>query len=119
MLQSMGSAPHRSGSLECWSTHFPCKFCSDERGLGVWTSIALPVPSLMSLNVLCDKTVAELFLWPSFCYIFYRLSTNIFWINSRHERMHTKRPYHVEDAEKYCLEDDLVNMEVLDEVLNI
>lgn len=33
--------------------------------------------------------------------------------------MHTKRPYHVEDAEKYCLEDDLVNMEVLDEVLNI
>ncbi|KAF5910734.1 hypothetical protein HPG69_004823 [Diceros bicornis minor] len=29
--------------------------------------------------------------------------------------MHTGRPYHVEDAEKYCLEDDLVNLEVLDE----
>ena len=70
MLQSMGSAPHCSGSLECWSTHFCCKFCSDERGLGVWTRLALPVPSLISLNVLCDKTVAELFLWPSFCYIF-------------------------------------------------
>ncbi|KAI4575053.1 hypothetical protein MJT46_004332 [Ovis ammon polii x Ovis aries] len=36
-------------------------------------------------------------------------------VKTRHERMHTKRPYHVEDAEKYCLEDDLVNMEVLDE----
>uniref|UniRef100_A0A2K5TY83 non-specific serine/threonine protein kinase n=1 Tax=Macaca fascicularis TaxID=9541 RepID=A0A2K5TY83_MACFA len=34
---------------------------------------------------------------------------------TRHERMHTRRPYHVEDAEKYCLEDDLVNLEVLDE----
>ncbi|XP_074255595.1 myosin-IIIb isoform X3 [Saimiri boliviensis] len=34
---------------------------------------------------------------------------------SQHERMHTRRPYHVEDAEKYCLEDDLVNLEVLDE----
>uniref|UniRef100_A0A8C0MV35 non-specific serine/threonine protein kinase n=2 Tax=Canis lupus familiaris TaxID=9615 RepID=A0A8C0MV35_CANLF len=34
---------------------------------------------------------------------------------SRHERMHTRRPYHVENAEKYCLEDDLVNLEVLDE----
>lgn len=33
--------------------------------------------------------------------------------------MHTRRPYRVEDAEKYCLEDDLVNLEVLDEVLNI
>ncbi|KAM5280123.1 myosin-IIIb [Ctenodactylus gundi] len=32
-----------------------------------------------------------------------------------HERMHTRRPYRVEDAEKYCLEDDLVNLEVLDE----
>ncbi|XP_010601142.3 LOW QUALITY PROTEIN: myosin-IIIb [Loxodonta africana] len=36
-------------------------------------------------------------------------------VKTRHERMHTKRPYHVEDAEKYCLEDDLVNLEVLDE----
>lgn len=35
--------------------------------------------------------------------------------SSRRERMHTGRPYHVEDAEKYCLEDDLVNLEVLDE----
>uniref|UniRef100_A0A286Y0P1 non-specific serine/threonine protein kinase n=1 Tax=Cavia porcellus TaxID=10141 RepID=A0A286Y0P1_CAVPO len=34
---------------------------------------------------------------------------------TRHERMHTGRPYHVENAEKYCLEDDLVNLEVLDE----
>ncbi|KAM6174689.1 myosin-IIIb [Erethizon dorsatum] len=34
---------------------------------------------------------------------------------ARHERMHTGRPYHVENAEKYCLEDDLVNLEVLDE----
>uniref|UniRef100_A0A8D1HP57 non-specific serine/threonine protein kinase n=1 Tax=Sus scrofa TaxID=9823 RepID=A0A8D1HP57_PIG len=36
-------------------------------------------------------------------------------VKTRHERMHTRRPYHVEDAEKYCLEDDLVNLEVLDE----
>ncbi|KAF6115167.1 myosin IIIB [Phyllostomus discolor] len=36
-------------------------------------------------------------------------------VKSRRERMHTRRPYHVEDAEKYCLEDDLVNLEVLDE----
>ncbi|XP_006972464.1 myosin-IIIb [Peromyscus maniculatus bairdii] len=34
---------------------------------------------------------------------------------TRHERMHTRRPYRVEDADKYCLEDDLVNLEVLDE----
>ncbi|XP_069877354.1 myosin-IIIb isoform X5 [Dipodomys merriami] len=34
---------------------------------------------------------------------------------SQHERMHTRRPYRVEDAEKYCLEDDLVNLEVLNE----
>ncbi|XP_069877370.1 myosin-IIIb isoform X7 [Dipodomys merriami] len=34
---------------------------------------------------------------------------------TRHERMHTRRPYRVEDAEKYCLEDDLVNLEVLNE----
>ncbi|XP_038440723.1 myosin-IIIb isoform X3 [Canis lupus baileyi] len=36
-------------------------------------------------------------------------------VKTRHERMHTRRPYHVENAEKYCLEDDLVNLEVLDE----
>ncbi|XP_072817215.1 myosin-IIIb isoform X1 [Vicugna pacos] len=36
-------------------------------------------------------------------------------VKTRHERMHTRRPYRVEDAEKYCLEDDLVNLEVLDE----
>ncbi|XP_075385245.1 myosin-IIIb [Tenrec ecaudatus] len=36
-------------------------------------------------------------------------------VKTRHERMHTRRPYHVEGAEKYCLEDDLVNLEVLDE----
>ncbi|XP_069926810.1 myosin-IIIb isoform X2 [Oryctolagus cuniculus] len=34
---------------------------------------------------------------------------------TRHERMHTRRPYHVQDGEKYCLEDDLVNLEALDE----
>ncbi|XP_051022389.1 myosin-IIIb [Acomys russatus] len=34
---------------------------------------------------------------------------------TRHERMHTRRPYRVEDADKHCLEDDLVNLEVLDE----
>ncbi|XP_023574934.1 myosin-IIIb isoform X1 [Octodon degus] len=34
---------------------------------------------------------------------------------TRHERMHTGRPYRVENAEKYCLEDDLVNLEVLNE----
>ncbi|XP_058520600.1 myosin-IIIb isoform X3 [Ochotona princeps] len=34
---------------------------------------------------------------------------------TRHERIHTRKPYHVQDAEKYCLEDDLVNLEVLDE----
>ncbi|XP_071072397.1 myosin-IIIb isoform X2 [Dasypus novemcinctus] len=36
-------------------------------------------------------------------------------VKTRHERMHTGRPYHVKDAEKYCLDDDLVNLEVLDE----
>ncbi|XP_006766611.1 PREDICTED: myosin-IIIb [Myotis davidii] len=36
-------------------------------------------------------------------------------VKTRCERMHTRRPYHTEDAEKYCLEDDLVNLEVLDE----
>ncbi|KAF6361851.1 myosin IIIB [Rhinolophus ferrumequinum] len=36
-------------------------------------------------------------------------------VKTRRARMHTRRPYHVEDAEKYCLEDDLVNLEVLDE----
>uniref|UniRef100_A0A8C6ABK6 non-specific serine/threonine protein kinase n=1 Tax=Marmota marmota marmota TaxID=9994 RepID=A0A8C6ABK6_MARMA len=36
-------------------------------------------------------------------------------VKIRHERMHTRGPYHVQDAEKYCLEDDLVNLEVLDE----
>ncbi|XP_060033710.1 myosin-IIIb [Erinaceus europaeus] len=36
-------------------------------------------------------------------------------VKTRHERMHTRKPYHVEDAEKHCLEDDLVNLEVLDE----
>ncbi|KAH0499873.1 Myosin-IIIb [Microtus ochrogaster] len=34
---------------------------------------------------------------------------------SRHERMHTRRAYRVEDADRHCLEDDLVNLEVLDE----
>ncbi|XP_005065227.1 myosin-IIIb [Mesocricetus auratus] len=34
---------------------------------------------------------------------------------ARHERMHTRRPYQVGDADKYCLEGDLVNLEVLDE----
>ncbi|GAB1286410.1 Myosin-IIIb [Apodemus speciosus] len=37
---------------------------------------------------------------------------------SRHERMHTGRSHRVEDAGNCCLEDDLVNLEVLDEVLN-
>lgn len=32
--------------------------------------------------------------------------------------MHTGRPHRVEDAGKCCLEDDLVNLEVLDEVLD-
>ncbi|XP_049628835.1 myosin-IIIb [Suncus etruscus] len=36
-------------------------------------------------------------------------------VKTRHERMHTRRPYHVKDAEKYCIEDDLVNLEVLNE----
>ncbi|XP_075841052.1 myosin-IIIb isoform X1 [Microtus pennsylvanicus] len=34
---------------------------------------------------------------------------------TRHERMHTRRPCRVEDADRHCLEDDLVNLEVLDE----
>ncbi|NWJ08269.1 MYO3B protein, partial [Crypturellus undulatus] len=34
---------------------------------------------------------------------------------TRHERMHTRRPYHVDEADKYSLDDDLVNLEVLDE----
>ncbi|XP_074857658.1 myosin-IIIb [Carettochelys insculpta] len=33
----------------------------------------------------------------------------------RHERIHTRRPYRVDAADKYCLDDDLVNLEVLDE----
>ncbi|XP_021255047.1 myosin-IIIb isoform X2 [Numida meleagris] len=33
----------------------------------------------------------------------------------RHERIHTRRPYHVDGADKYSLDDDLVNLEVLDE----
>ncbi|GAB0191573.1 myosin-IIIb [Grus japonensis] len=32
-----------------------------------------------------------------------------------HERIHTRRPYHVDGADKYSLDDDLVNLEVLDE----
>nr|XP_025037955.1 myosin-IIIb [Pelodiscus sinensis] len=34
---------------------------------------------------------------------------------TRHERIHTRRPYHVDVADKYSLDDDLVNLEVLDE----
>ncbi|NXX45954.1 MYO3B protein, partial [Tricholaema leucomelas] len=34
---------------------------------------------------------------------------------TRHERIHTRRPYHVDGADKYLLDDDLVNLEVLDE----
>ncbi|NWH63691.1 MYO3B protein, partial [Geococcyx californianus] len=34
---------------------------------------------------------------------------------TRHERIHTRRPYRVDGAEKYSLDDDLVNLEVLDE----
>ncbi|KYO17870.1 hypothetical protein Y1Q_0011527 [Alligator mississippiensis] len=32
-----------------------------------------------------------------------------------HERIHTRRPYRVDAADKYSLDDDLVNLEVLDE----
>ncbi|POI34062.1 hypothetical protein CIB84_002189, partial [Bambusicola thoracicus] len=32
-----------------------------------------------------------------------------------HERIHTRRPYHVDGADKYSQDDDLVNLEVLDE----
>uniref|UniRef100_A0A8D0GXW8 non-specific serine/threonine protein kinase n=1 Tax=Sphenodon punctatus TaxID=8508 RepID=A0A8D0GXW8_SPHPU len=34
---------------------------------------------------------------------------------TRHERIHTRRPYRVDAADKYSLDDDLVNLEVLDE----
>uniref|UniRef100_A0A663MHE6 non-specific serine/threonine protein kinase n=1 Tax=Athene cunicularia TaxID=194338 RepID=A0A663MHE6_ATHCN len=34
---------------------------------------------------------------------------------TRHERIHTRRPYHVDGADRYSLDDDLVNLEVLDE----
>nr|XP_047917485.1 myosin-IIIb isoform X10 [Anser cygnoides] len=34
---------------------------------------------------------------------------------TRHERIHTRRPYYVDGADKYSLDDDLVNLEVLDE----
>ncbi|XP_049663995.1 myosin-IIIb isoform X8 [Accipiter gentilis] len=34
---------------------------------------------------------------------------------TRRERIHTRRPYHVDGADKYSLDDDLVNLEVLDE----
>ncbi|XP_044889100.1 myosin-IIIb [Mauremys mutica] len=33
----------------------------------------------------------------------------------RYERIHTRRPYRVDVADKYSLDDDLVNLEVLDE----
>ncbi|XP_031969905.1 myosin-IIIb isoform X9 [Corvus moneduloides] len=33
----------------------------------------------------------------------------------RHEQIHTRGPYHVDRADKYSLDDDLVNLEVLDE----
>ncbi|XP_073162992.1 myosin-IIIb [Lepidochelys kempii] len=33
----------------------------------------------------------------------------------RYERIHTRRPYHVDAANKYALDDDLVNLEVLNE----
>uniref|UniRef100_A0A8C4WQ21 Myosin IIIB n=1 Tax=Gopherus evgoodei TaxID=1825980 RepID=A0A8C4WQ21_9SAUR len=33
----------------------------------------------------------------------------------RYERIHTRRPYRVDAADKYSLDDDLVNLEVLDE----
>lgn len=36
---------------------------------------------------------------------------------SRHERIHTRRPYHVDRGDKFSLDDDLVNLEVLNEVL--
>ncbi|XP_051846628.1 myosin-IIIb [Antechinus flavipes] len=36
-------------------------------------------------------------------------------VKSRHETMYTRRPYHVTATEKYSLDDDLVNLEVLDE----
>lgn len=51
--------------------------------------------------------------------LFAVLTLILSWYISRHERIHTRRPYQVQDAEKYCLEDDLVNLEVLDEVLDI
>ncbi|NXF09513.1 MYO3B protein, partial [Smithornis capensis] len=34
---------------------------------------------------------------------------------TRHERIHTRRPFRVDGADKYSLDDDLVNLEVLDE----
>ncbi|NXJ53730.1 MYO3B protein, partial [Spizaetus tyrannus] len=34
---------------------------------------------------------------------------------TRRERIHTRRPYRVDGADKYSLDDDLVNLEVLDE----
>ncbi|XP_074404622.1 myosin-IIIb isoform X4 [Zonotrichia albicollis] len=34
---------------------------------------------------------------------------------TRHERIHTRRPYHVDRADKFSLDDDLVNLEVLNE----
>uniref|UniRef100_A0A8C3DF90 non-specific serine/threonine protein kinase n=1 Tax=Corvus moneduloides TaxID=1196302 RepID=A0A8C3DF90_CORMO len=34
---------------------------------------------------------------------------------TRHEQIHTRGPYHVDRADKYSLDDDLVNLEVLDE----
>ncbi|XP_035752065.1 myosin-IIIb [Egretta garzetta] len=34
---------------------------------------------------------------------------------TRHERIHTRRPYHVDGADMHSLDDDLVNLEVLDE----
>lgn len=42
-------------------------------------------------------------------------SEEALWHTSRHERIHTRRPYHVDRADKFSLDDDLVNLEVLNE----
>ncbi|EPY77950.1 hypothetical protein CB1_001154003 [Camelus ferus] len=118
-LQSFDLSKHLLPKLwwkpELWSSPYPREPDSDGGELETRTRLVLPIPfSEVSEHVMC-KTVNESFLLPTFCCIVYCLSANVLWINSRHERMHTRRPYRVEDAEKYCLEDDLVNLEVLDE----
>lgn len=83
------------------------------------SGLALFSLSLRLLDVSRVEFSSELASLPAFCCVHCHGVDALSLHGSRHERMHTGRPHHVEDAGKCCLEDDLVNLEVLDEVLNV